>query len=100
MAGQLGEPDPVLRLPAGTAEGDVHDECRRSHQRTAAEGHKEAGRLSNSRIRTKGSLPRDHESKRTMEPAREELEGCTLPPLPSLSGPSTAVMKRPFTQKN
>lgn len=98
LARELGEPDAVLRLSAGAAEGHLHDERDRVDQLAAAEGGEEEGGLPDPRIGPQGHVAGDDAGLESLEPACEGL-GESLEPLGrGLRRPRAGMIPGPVTQ--
>src|SRR5690606_36703086 len=69
VARELGEPEPVLRLPAADPEGDLHDERDRIDPGATQERHEEARRLSNARVSAQGPVHGPDPSERALDHA-------------------------------
>src|SRR5690606_36621496 len=93
VAVELGEPEPVLRLPTGNPTGDLQHQHDRVDPGAAPEGDEEARCISDHRIGAQGPVPRPHESERALYHARPGLAQRSLPPVRRFPGVGAAVMQ-------
>ena len=79
LAPRLGQGDPVLRLPAGGAQGGLHDQRDREHQRAAAQDHQDARPLPERRRRHQTDLAGAAQHHGRLGPRGAGLEGGNEP---------------------
>jgi len=100
VAGELGEPDPVLRLSARDPQGHVHDERDRGPERAAHQGDEEARRVPDPGGGQEGVVPRDRQGLTALDPARSGLDRRPEPPVDRVRGLRARMSERAIYTEN